>query len=216
MIVTVAELKHVLGIDPLETDEDGHLEQVIQSASDVVQGMTRRRFDTPIPRVEYQEGLGRHTIYLEGHIDDDPAADNPSETLDPTTSLKIARRPLCLGLAHNTDWEELTEGVEWERRQQKVIFLKLWSIWPAEDEFRLSYLDGYAHAPEDIRTVVLNLAAEQYNHDVNVASGLIGLKSESIGDYSYTRDLTVEGSGNVGKLNDTDMKTIYRYKRKFA
>lgn len=212
MIVSLDELKRMLDIDLEDTSEDENLTRIIQSKTTWVQGETRRRFDTPIPRTEYHEGTGEPELYLEGHVDDSPAADNPSESQDPTTSVKVYRRPRA---ERFRSWEQLTEGVEWERRGDTLIFLLAWAVWPREDEFKIEYLDGYASAPEDIKEVILEMAMDQYFGDADIASGTSGITSEKLGDYSYS--LGPSGSTvGMNSLSDNATKTLQRYKRRFV
>lgn len=211
MIVSLDELKRVLGIDLANTDEDENLTRIIEAKSTWVQGETRRRFDTPIPTTEYHDGNGECEFVLFGHVDDSPEADNPSETLDPTTSVRVFRRPKA---ERFREWEELIEGQDWERRGQTLIFLAAWSVWPLEDEFKVTYLDGYASAPEDIKEVVIELAMNQYMGDADTASGTSGITSEKLGDYSYTIGGS-SASASVGFLTDASSKTLQRYKRRF-
>lgn len=209
MIVSLDELKRVLGIDLENTDEDANLTRIIEAKTVWVQGETRRRFDTPILTTEYREGNGECELVLFGHVDDSPAADNPSESLDPTTSVRVYRRAK---MEKFREWEELTEGEDWERRGQTLVFIPGWSVWPREDELKIVYLDGYAAAPEDIKEVILELAVNQYLGDADLASGTSGITSEKLGDYSYS-----VGSTSVGAnmLTDNSTKTLNRYKRRF-
>jgi hypothetical protein len=214
MIVSLEELKRVLGLDLEDTSEDDNLTRIIQAKTVWVQGETRRRFDTPILTTEYHEGSGEQELILFGHVDDSVAADNPSESLDPTTSVKVWRRPL---MERFREWEPLIEGDDWERREQTLIMLRGWNVWERVDEFKVEYRDGYVVAPEDIKEVILEMAMNQYFGDVETSSGMAGITSEKIGDYSYSA-----GSGGssslvgMNSLTDNSTKTLQRYKRKFA
>lgn len=212
MIVSLEELKHVLGLPLGPTDEDAHLTRLILSATAWVEGETHRRFQEPISFTEYRDGNVERRLFLYGHIDDSSAADSATEG-DPTTSLHIFRRPVILG--SSTDWEELIVNEDWERRRDTVLFLRMWGVWPCEDEFRLTYLDGYQNAPEDIKQVVLELARDQFLTDVASAEGTAGITSETIGDYSYTVDLGAVATAS-GSLSGTSRMTILRYQKKFV
>lgn len=214
MIVSLDELKRVLGIELDNTDEDDNLTRLILAATAWVQGKTHRRFDSPILRTEYRNGTGRRELYLSGHVDDSVAADNPSETLDPTTSLHVYRRPIY---EPNHGWEELIEGEDWERRGDMIVFLRLWAVWPTEDEVRLVYLDGYVNAPEDLKAVILELAMNQYNADVGSASGTTGVTSESLGDFSWdAKTSSSSASGGSTTLTATSLDTLNHYRRTFV
>lgn len=211
MIVSLDELKRVLGLDLEDTSEDANLTRIITAKTTWVEGETKRRFDTPIHHEQYESGGFQH-LYLEWHVDDSVEADNPSESLDPTTSVHIFRRPRS---EQWRAWEELIEGEDWERRGQTLIFLRTWQVWPGEDEFKITYMGGYAVAPEDIKEVILELAMNQYLIDLNSSSGTAGVTSEKLGDYSYTVDLGAIATG-TGGTSENGLKTLNRYKRKIV
>jgi len=213
MIVSLEELKRVLGIDLTNTDEDANLTRLIQAKTTWVEGETRRRFDTPISRTEYHSGTDESFLYLEGYVDDSIEADNPSELLDPTTSVQVAYRSRVWPSAV---WEDLIEGTDWERRSSRtLVALSPGGVWSRCDEFRIVYLDGYANAPEDIKELVIELAIGQYWLDVQASQGATGITSETLGDYSYSTDLAAIVAG-MGSVSENGSKTIQRYKRKFA
>lgn len=212
MIVSLDELKRVLGLDLDDPSEDENLTRLILAKTEWVEGQTKRRFDTPIPHTQYEQGSGTDTLFLEWHVDDSPEADNPSESLDPTTAVAISRRPIT---EKWRAWEPLIEGEDWERREQEIIFIRTWGVWPREDEFKLEYLGGYAVAPEDIKELVIELAMNQYLMDLNSASGTAGVTSEKLGDYGYTVDLGAVATG-TGGVSLNGIKTINRYKKKFV
>lgn len=209
MIVSLDELKRVLGIDLTDDSEDENLTRIILAKTTWVEGETKRRFDTPIFHEEFHEGSGDEAMMLDWHVDDSPDADNPSESLDPTTSVHVYRRPR---LEKFRPWEELIEGEDWERRGQTLVFLRAWQVWPREDEFRVTYLGGYAKAPEDIKEVILELAMNQYLLDASSSSGTAGVTSEKLGDYSYTLDLGATATGS-GTITTNSNRTLSRYKR---
>jgi hypothetical protein len=211
MLVSLTDVKGVLGIDPANTLDDARLTRLITAATLWIQGYTKRRFDTPIDRVEYQYGTDAESIILSGHIDDSPEADNPSETLDPTTSLVISSR--ILPRASPIVWEPMLESVDWERREDYIYALGGWGFWPSNIEYRLEYLDGYAIAPEDIREVAFELVMNQRMIELRAGDGAAGITSERLGDFSYSVDLTQVGAGGKGLLSTTSLWTLNGYKR---
>lgn len=210
MIVSLDELKAILGIQSSDTSQDAILTRQIGAATEWVQGQTHRRWDVPILTTEYHESPGENKLYLDGHVDDSPAADNPSETLDPTTSVQVYRRPR---IEPYRDWELLVEGEDWERRKDALIFMRLWSIWPWEDEYKIVYWDGYAVSPEDVKALVLEIASNQYLTDLAVSTGTAGITSEKLGDFSYTTDGSQEGSS---VLTETSKRTLNYRTRKLV
>jgi hypothetical protein len=132
--------------------------------------------------------------------------------LDPTHSLRIAKREL----ADPTTWDDLDETTDWERRGPRTImFLGARFVTFGEWEYRFSYLDGYANAPEDIRSVIIEVASGQYLRDLAQADGTIGVKSERLGDFSYDKDLNAAGSTN-GTLSQESKDVINMYRRLLA
>lgn len=213
MIVSLTELKEMLGLDQDATDEDAKLTRLINAATTTFEGKTRRRFREPIMVTEYRDGDDNRVLYLRGHIDDENAADSGSD--DPALSLIVSRRARMLATA---EWEVLTIDEDYERRKDTLRFLRAWRVWTCEDEFKIEYLDGYFVAPEDVHAAILEMAMNQYLSDIASSSGTAGITSEKLGDYSYTVDLGAIGSsgGTSGALSDTTKDTIQRYKRRFV
>jgi hypothetical protein len=213
MIVSLDELKSALGIALNDASQDAILTSKILGATVWVQNQTHRRFDVPIPVTEYRPSPGRRSLYLRGHIDDSPAADNPSETLDPTTSLVVSRRHVVEPFRA---WEVLVEGEDYERREDELVFLRMWGVWCIEDEYKLDYLDGYAVAPSDIHDLVLEIAQNQYLVDSAIATGTAGITSEKLGDFSYSTDGSAEGSTGATSISNNGRSTLSFWTRKFV
>lgn len=199
MIVSLDELKRVLGIDPADVSQDENLTRLIGAKTAWVEGSTHRRFDTPIAHVQYAEG-GVDRLFLEWHA-------------DVNTTIHVFRRPV---LEKYRAWEELIVNEDWERQDQTLVFLRAWQIWPYEDEFKLEYNGGYAVAPEDIKEVILEMAMNQYLADAEMSGGTAGLSSEKLGDYNYSIGSSTSAVGMAGALSTNSNATINRYKRKFV
>jgi hypothetical protein len=210
-MVPLDALKLAIGIPLSDTSQDEHLAQLIEYAATVVEGETQCRFGLPAEQVEFQQRVpAEGPLYLLGHIDDSPEANTATSEITPSTSLLISRR-----MRYTRDsWTMLVEGTDWERRGDQVEFLSMdgwW--WGCLNEFRLSYLDGYENAPADIKQVIVEIASNQYFIDANMAGGAAGIKSETLGDFSYAKDLTVQGSGGAMKYSQFAWATINRYKK---
>lgn len=214
MIVSLDILKKTLGLPLDGTDLDDSLTLHIKAASEWVEGQTHRRFDTPTLRTDYVPGDGRREIVLAGHIDDSPEA-NTDPATGPSQSVHVYRRPT---LEPYRDWEELTEIDDWERREDSLIFIPVWGVWPYEDELKVVYQDGYAEAPADIQALIIEVAVGMYFANLAYASGGAGLTSESLGDFSYSRDLKIS-SANIsggGELSALSRMTLSKYRRRLV
>lgn len=206
MIVTPAEVKHVLGIEIGDTSEDANLTRLIEAATTWLEGETHRRFQEPAATKEYHRGKDERELYLFGHLD------TTSQTA--IDSLRVFRRSMWTA---DRTWEELTEDEDWERRDQTLISLGPYSVWSRHDEIRVDYMDGWVSAPQDIREVIIEWVVGQYVADAATAGGTAGITSEHIGDYSYTVDLgAVTKAGGSGNLSADSLSTVNRYQRKFA
>lgn len=210
-VATLALLKRLLGIDADNTDDDAYLSQLLANATVDVEGMTKRRFQEPISLTEYRDGNGEELLYLHGHIDDVNAVDSGSD--DPADSLVVLRR--TKRFRGSPSWEMLTEDEDYERRGDTLLFMRLWGVWPCEDELKITYLNGYTVPPEDIRAAIVDIAMNQYLADLAASSGTSGVTGEKLGDFSYTVDLGAVAGGSTA-LSDTTQRTIQRYKRRFV
>lgn len=214
MIVSLEQVKALLGIDLTDDSEDEHLTQLILAATVFVEGETHWRFDTPAEKVEYQVLPGFRAMYLRGHVDMSTPPESESAF---NSTVRIAVRAVGdVGAA----WEDLVEGVDYERRDDTIIFAGPYGpgwygwAWPGGGaEFRATYMDGYWEAPEDIQQLLLEIVTRQYTTDIDLASGVAGVTSEHIGDYSYTIDLGAAASITGGTIPSTGWMTINRYKR---
>lgn len=201
MIVSLDELKRVIGIGLEDTSEDDNLTRIIRAKTVWVQGETHRRFDTPTAVSEIHPGTGECELYLAGHVDD---------AADPPNIVTVSRRTI---VERFRGWELLTFGEDWERQGDTLLFLTAWSVWPRTDEFKVEYLDGYVNAPEDIKEVILELAMNQYFGDAATSDGTAGVTGEKLGDFSYTAGASAVGANT---LSDNASKTLNRYRRKFV
>lgn len=210
MIVSVDDLKQVLGIALDDADQDDNLTRLIKAKTAWVEGYTQRRFGTPILHTQIVRVSGEDRIFLEWHLDDENAVAAPNP--DPKTSVVVSRRPI---LERFRPWEVLVEGEDWERQGQELFFLRAWQTWPCEDEYKIEYLGGYIVPPEDIKEVLLELASNQFLINSEMSSDTGGLTSEKIGDYSYSVGADSAAVG-TSSISPTSMNTLNRYKRRFV
>lgn len=219
MIVTLDEVKTVLGISLTDNSQNDYLTRLIKAKTTWIENATRQRFDTPILHTQIVQGENNSEIYLEWNIDE--TIYDPPLIPSPTSSVVVSRRPI---LERFRPWELLVEGEDWERVGQTLYFLRFWSVWPIEEEFKVEYLGGYGLAPEDIKDAVIDLIQAQYVTDMSISSdtssGTAGVTSEKIGDFSYSLGSSSASASSSkttssGGVTDMTLKTIERYKRRF-
>lgn len=185
-IVPLDELKTLLGLDPLDTTDDLLLTLLESQAAAYVEAQIGRRYSEPQDRTEFIKGLGVETLYLGGHA----AAGIES----------VRSRPLT-----GRDFEDV-EAEDYDVRGDTIVLLG--GRWSHLYEYEVVYSDGYdlGSAPADIRALVADLVSIAF-----AALGEEGVKSESIGDYSYTLDSGVTAA--AASLSDASTATINRYRR---
>lgn len=203
VLVDGATLKLALGID--DTSEDALLSVLEPQAADWIERETRRRFQEPAddPRIEYREGTGTRTLFLLGHIDD------PEETAT------VRERSFAFGGVG--DWTTLTEGTEYERRGDRLVRIDGLS-WHPSAEYEIAYPDGYLEAPQDIQALAIELvsiARAAQSTAASVVSGSAGIKSQTIGEYTYTMDTAAASSVASASvaLSDSGRAVVNHWKR---
>lgn len=210
MLVSLEQVKQLLGIDLIDTSEDDHLTQLILAATVWIESETHWRFDVPIEKTEYQNGTGRRELFLRGHIDlsTPPVAESAFDSTPHVAERLIGD----LGA-----WDDLVEGEDYERRGDTLLSGNPTGFWWDRGlEFRIIYMDGFWEAPEDIQQLLLEIVTRQYNTDIDLAAGTAGITSEHIGDYSYTLDLGAVAAISGSSITDTGWLTINHYKRRLV
>jgi hypothetical protein len=175
-VISVEDLLPWLG-NPSEPSVSTVLEALEARAVEIIQAEADRYFGTPIEHVEQLVGDGSDKLYLRERAD--PEAESvPAITVEYRAETGDA-------------WVEITEaGVDgWEVELPRPVWLgavlrrKGGGVWTAGYQYRVTYTFGYAagEEPGDIRQAVIDLVSFKY-----LERGREGLKSETIGDYSYT------------------------------
>jgi hypothetical protein len=186
MIVSLEVLKRALEIEASDTSDDELLADLEARAGAWVEAQTERRWGVPEERTEIivPKG-GSRFLRLTGHVHD----------ADDVVTLR--RRAIYGGI-----WEEV-EAEEFERRDDLLVHLN--GRWPRGYEYEVTYDDGWpADAlPKDIEELIIDLVGIAY-----AGMGEEGVKSESIGDYSYTLDSAVTMAAS--SLSDTSAATLNR------
>lgn len=176
MIVTLPMLKLALGIAADDASQDDLLTQLESQAAAWVEQATGRRWDQPIPRVEKIWGTGTATLYLSGT----PAPVNA----DAAGVIVVAVRSRIL--ARPTEWDIL---LDFELSGPFSLVRTDGYIWHPGIQYEVTYHDGFLTAPGDVQGLVIDLVRIARNGLAGASEAAI--KSESIGDYSYTIDAAV-------------------------
>jgi hypothetical protein len=152
------------------------LENLLKSASDLIENYCDRSFDTGV-YTEVQDGVGLRWLYL------------PNTPISSVTSATI------------TEEDESTSTVDPSGiivdSSSGKIEIAPWSdsgygSWPiGSQNITIVYGGGYATIPEPIQEATVQVAANLYGA---TSAKNMGMKSEKLGDYSYTR---MDGAMNM-------------------
>lgn len=184
MVVGLDDLKRALQLDLTDTADDQLLVDLEARAAAWVEEQTERRWHAPAAKVEIvQPKGGSRFLRLGGHVD------------DPDGDVTLRRRGIYGG-----SWETVDES-EFEREGDKLVALA--GYWSRGFDYEATYLDGWTVAPKDVQDLVIDLVSISY-----FSIGDEGVKSESIGDYSYTLDTAVTAAGVT--LTDSSSATLNR------
>lgn len=184
-MITLSDLKAWLG-DPAEPGVDALLTALEERAVEIVQGETDWYFGPEITHTVHLTGEGFTKLYLRARPTAITSVESRANTEDP--------------------WVAITEAGGWELQLPRpdwmgAVLLRKNGVWTAGTQYRVVYEFGYAAGdePGDIRQAVIDIVDMLY-HD----RARKGLRSETIGDYSYTR-FDIEHALS-------DPKTIKRWK----
>lgn len=196
-IVGLDELKAGLGIALSDTSEDESLAQLEEYAAAWVEERLDRRFHAPAAKTAYIVGNGTRTLYLWGNVEDG----------DVVVSERTIGTKEWTALETPDDVFELRTSP----RVQKLIRVD-GSHWLRGVEYRIVWNDGYTTAPADIRALVID-AVNQARNALIAINDEGTVKSETIGDYSYTLDLSVAAGALSAGLTGTSQDTINRWRQ---
>jgi hypothetical protein len=184
-VITLEEIKAYLGIPEEDASEDAILTELERNAVAFVQTQTRRYFGPPAPHVEYIMGTGTRHLW----IPDLPLEPEAPEPIDPPDPEAPEPEPLPrLTVAEYTQpGAEPVEVLDFDLRlfDVEAVAVRHGGVfWDARREYAAGYLRGYyaGEEPGDIRQLVMDLVSIK-----RTLRGSEGLRSESMGGYSYTR-----------------------------
>lgn len=187
MIVPLEEIKVALGIEPGDDSEDVLLRQLESYAAAYVESQTERRWRAPAEKVEYQFGNSQRTLFLEGYV----------EAAVPVITIREGGPGA---------WTPFTD---FEFRKPNKLVRSDGYGWHPGIEYEITYQDGWTVAPPDIRNLVLDLMTIAWNASDSGEEAAI--KSETIGDYSYTLESVSSGASS---LSSASVDTLNRRRAK--
>lgn len=162
-MISIPELKRALCIPATDTSRHTDIAAVERAAVAFMERETGRHFGEPTEFVERLNGATADTLWLKEIPLEDPAI--LVETLGGTT------------------WTE-TDAADYETDGTKLIMVN--GYWAEGNRnIRATYTAGYeaGQEPPDVREAVKQIAVAMWK-----AQKSSGMKSESIGGYSYTRE----------------------------
>lgn len=196
-MIGLTELREDVGItDPEDTSQDAILVALEAAAVAYIQMYTQRFFGPPEEVEEILSGEGGRRLYLRD-IPVDPVEDPDYPSFGPLTVVDTRCYPGgTLTALEETAYELRRVGLE-----AFLVRNGYRGVWEQDHEYLVTYWRGYwpGEEPADIRQLVKDMVKSKYT-----ALTIEGLKSETIGGYSYTqfspRDLETT-MGAVGTLD---------------
>ena len=158
-MLPLAEVKAHLGITG--DASDGQLAALVDRATAIVERELHWYFRDPRDAVEVLDGTGEASMWLR-----QPPVDEGAVTVENRTGVGDAWEAVD-ATDYEVDGRGLYAAGEWARGKRN---------------FRVSYREGFIDPPGDVAQLVLDLVASVWRD-----KGKEGLRSERIGDYSYTR-----------------------------
>jgi len=181
-----------LEVPAATTVEDPPLQDMVTRAVEFLQTQTRRYFGLPVTLTDYLNGSGGRFLWLPEPVAaaDASAGLTSSDSIPDIASVEERLYPGATATV-------LTEDTDFQRRRRGTtdILVRLGSgvIWTLGYEYAVTYERGYLEdeGPKDIEQLILELLKFRFKFASNT-----GMRSESIGGYSYTR------------FGDTDLDAI--------
>ena len=171
-MIDVERLKLMLRITT--NDDDVLLIELTDHAVAFVSTYTNRHFGLAADRREYHIGLGGPLLPLRANIYDNMSA--------PSITVTEQRAP---GLDVVVIDETAADGFELRTGPRNAWLVRAGGyVWKMGFEYLVDYTVGYDWdgLPGDVESVIVSLVGRRYHF-----IGSSGLKSETIGGYSYTR-----------------------------
>jgi hypothetical protein len=197
-VIAADDLMAWLG-NPSEPGVATVLEALEARAVEIVESESDRYFGEAIEHVEQLVGDGSDRLYLRER----PDAENESV---PAITVECRAKPADA-------WTEISAS-GWEVELPRPAWLgavlrRKGDVWEAGYEYRVTYTFGYAagEEPGDIRQAVIDIVSFLY-----LERGRQGLRTETIGDYSYSVMADVQGRRNLLSAVPGLESTVRRWK----
>lgn len=169
-LTTLANLKEVLG--ETTTDNDDLLTNIINRSTDIIEAYCNgRRFASTAYTDEEYDGTGTQHINLINY---------------PVTALTSYDKNY--GQVGDTNWSTLQGELIKRLEDEGQIYYSPGFIIGTRN-YRFTYVGGYVTIPNDLEEACIQLCVYTFNNRKSK-----GMKSESLGEYSYTRE---DKTGNI-------------------
>lgn len=189
LVVPIASLRRAIGLDGADATQDEALLDLEKRAVAWVEEQFERRFQAGIAHIEYRWGNNTRSLYLRGHVE----------------SGAVTIRERSLG----GDWEAFTA---FDTRANGQLVRNDGLAWYRAVEYEISYTNGYAEAPGDIISLILDMVGTAWI--ALTSAGTEDLSSEKIGDYSYTvSSSSTSGGADKGILSTLSEDSALTYHR---
>lgn len=187
-MITPEELAAALEIEDPTAQQLDRLEKLEEAAVAFVETQTGRYFGPPEEYTEQLAGRGVGSLWLSSRP---VAGDGPLVVLEERSYPGSDPQPLVI----DEDF-----GIVLHSDDAELVRFGGCLGWPRGYSYTATYRRGYApgEEPADIRQLVIDLVAVRYS-----MAGREGLRSESVGGYSYTRfgdsdlDAVMGGSATI-------------------
>lgn len=194
-MITIKELQ--AAIPGLEDEDLDVVRQMEEAAVAYVETQTRRYFGPRREVTEIVRGTGTSNLWLTHGAQDFSLTDAYVDVMITVDGRQYA----------GYSYEASTDFDAWVRDGETALVRHNGGVWTKGYEYRVTYIAGYEEGqePADIRSVVINLVKASW--EARDTEG--GLKSETLGGYSYTLDV----SSAANSLSDLDIATIDAWRR---
>jgi len=195
-MITIAQAVAVIG----PVNNEPLLQRLIESATGTLGRTLLRYLGPPLQRTEVRDGTGGYSIWLR----EDPT---------PDSVVSVRTRPDIFqpwtDLANpDPDTGQVVYALDGRRLDSR-------SGWPVgRSTVEITYTAGFGadEGPVELQELVLQMVADRWA-SLPTQGGVGGIKSETIGDYSYTNFTAAEIAGIAGGLGLDWEKFARQWKR---